>query len=288
MNSILTKTILGDTTGAMASFGPILPALADVAAQRPPRVRDWTRRDDGYETDRHDRHYDRLRRVPSCSRRPSPAQPPPRPPSTAGPWSPPAPSPDTFVQHQGIFIPRIKPEQSIKDEGRSKALEPPQGRAVRKRELMTRSRKLFNALGAELSGKRLRFVTRCLRPAHRRGILADCTAAESLPLAAQEEEEKFDLALIASLEIDVVLHLRDSRVYASHPTESPTSSKLLKLDVENKYDLGSTDFGSLGAYSLAPQVIPLSEVFGRTWDRPRKFSEATSGVMSPTTDKSLP
>jgi hypothetical protein len=115
MNSILTKTILGDTTGAMASFGPILPALADVAAQRPPRVRDWTRRDDGYETDRHDRHYDRLRRVvsyrpqsprldplisplqPSCSRRPSPAQPPPRPPSTAGPWSPPAPSPDTCL-----------------------------------------------------------------------------------------------------------------------------------------------------------------------------------------------
>ena len=61
----------------------------------------------------------------------------------------------------------------------------------------------------------------------------------------------------------------------------------MKLDVEDKYDLGSTDFGSLvprerfsywcfdllflicsettkGAFSLAPQLMPLSEVFGQT------------------------
>ncbi|KIJ91398.1 hypothetical protein K443DRAFT_115078 [Laccaria amethystina LaAM-08-1] len=121
----------------------------------------------------------------------------------------------------------------------------------------------IKALGAEISDERVECIWRQILDVFRGGILADCTAAESLPLAAQEEEENFDLALIASLEIDIVPHLGDSRVpdalvlqlasilqrgslvYANHPTESPTSSKLLKLDVENKYDLGSTDFGSL-------------------------------------------
>lgn len=38
------------------------------------------------------------------------------------------------------------------------------------------------------------------------------SAAESLSFDAQEAEENFDLAVIASLEIDVVSHLGDSRV----------------------------------------------------------------------------
>ncbi|KZT66278.1 hypothetical protein DAEQUDRAFT_470892 [Daedalea quercina L-15889] len=41
----------------------------------------------------------------------------------------------------------------------------------------------------------------------RGGILADCSAAESLPLDVQEAEENFDLALVAALEIDVVPYL---------------------------------------------------------------------------------
>lgn len=36
--------------------------------------------------------------------------------------------------------------------------------------------------------------------------------AESFPLHVQEAEEKFDLSLIATLEIDVVLHLGEMRV----------------------------------------------------------------------------
>ncbi|KIJ99078.1 hypothetical protein K443DRAFT_680230 [Laccaria amethystina LaAM-08-1] len=157
--------------------------------------RDWTRRDDGYEADRHhyDRHYDRPRGVDSYrpqslqseplvsppppppaqlpSRPPSPAPLPPRPPSAAGPRPPsssppPAPPPDARLSkdsrlpstHPPVSIaisrppaPRNihsplslglppKPKESVKDEGR-KAPEPPQVRAVRKREPVTRSRK---------------------------------------------------------------------------------------------------------------------------------------------------
>jgi hypothetical protein len=38
------------------------------------------------------------------------------------------------------------------------------------------------------------------------------SSAERFPLEVQDAEEKFDLALIATLEIDVVPHLGDSRV----------------------------------------------------------------------------
>ena len=46
-----------------------------------------------------------------------------------------------------------------------------------------------------------------------------------MPLAAQEAEERFDLALIATLEIDILPHLGDSRipdrlVVRSFPTET--------------------------------------------------------------------
>jgi hypothetical protein len=91
-------------------------------------------------------------------------------------------------------------------------------------------------------------------------------------LEAQEAEENFDLALIASLEIDVAPHLGDSRVPdylvsqlaqilhrgsvlyepESEPVDSNTSppkvqrsEKVEKVDIEQQYDLGSTEFGSL-------------------------------------------
>ncbi|KAI0690366.1 hypothetical protein BC835DRAFT_1365030 [Cytidiella melzeri] len=46
----------------------------------------------------------------------------------------------------------------------------------------------------------------------RGAILADCSTADNFPLEMQQQEESFDLALIAALEIDVVPHLGDSRV----------------------------------------------------------------------------
>jgi hypothetical protein len=98
------------------------------------------------------------------------------------------------------------------------------------------------------------------------------SAAETLPLEAQEAEENFDLALIASLEIDVAPHLGDSRVpdylvsqlaqilhrgsvlyepepehidANASPVKARHSGKVEKVNVDQQYDLGSTEFGSL-------------------------------------------
>ncbi|KAJ3718582.1 hypothetical protein DFJ43DRAFT_1159494 [Lentinula guzmanii] len=64
----------------------------------------------------------------------------------------------------------------------------------------------------ELSDERLEGIWRQIIDVFRGGILADCSAAESFPLDIQDEEENFDLALIAALEIDVVPHLGVRRI----------------------------------------------------------------------------
>ncbi|KAF8057511.1 hypothetical protein FPV67DRAFT_1527758 [Lyophyllum atratum] len=106
----------------------------------------------------------------------------------------------------------------------------------------------------------------------RGGILADCSAAESFPLDVQEAEENFDLALIASLEIDVAPHLGDSRVpdylvsqvakilhqgsrlYQSHSevisrssssTDLQSSRNVVEFEVHQRHGIGSTEPGSL-------------------------------------------
>lgn len=103
-------------------------------------------------------------------------------------------------------------------------------------------------------------------------MLFSSSAAETFPLEAQEAEENFDLALIASLEIDVAPYLGDSRVpdylvsqlaqilhrgsvlyesdlepisTSTSPTKAQNSVKVEKVDLDQQYDLGSTEFGSL-------------------------------------------
>jgi hypothetical protein len=97
------------------------------------------------------------------------------------------------------------------------------------------------------------------------------STADALPLEAQEAEENFDLALIASLEIDVAPHLGDSRVpdylvsqlaqilhrgsvlyepesesgTNTPPATEQRSEKVEKVEVDQQYGLGSTEFGSL-------------------------------------------
>lgn len=97
------------------------------------------------------------------------------------------------------------------------------------------------------------------------------STAETLPLEEQEAEENFDLALIASLEIDVAPHLGDGRVPdylvsqlaqilhrgsvlyeseleaidANTSSNSPHARKVERVDVDRQLDLGSTEFGSL-------------------------------------------
>jgi hypothetical protein len=90
--------------------------------------------------------------------------------------------------------------------------------------------------------------------------------SETFPLQAQEEEENFDLALIASLEIDVVPHIGDSRVsdhlvgqlskilhkgsllYKDTVERSgsitPNSHGIENIDIETQYQLGTTGTGS--------------------------------------------
>jgi hypothetical protein len=98
------------------------------------------------------------------------------------------------------------------------------------------------------------------------------SAAEALSLEAQEAEENFDLALIGSLEIDVAPYLGDSRVpdylvsqlaqilhrgsvlyepdlesisMSATPTKALSSVKVEKVNLDQQYDLGSTEFGTL-------------------------------------------
>ncbi|KAG6844369.1 hypothetical protein H0H87_007445 [Tephrocybe sp. NHM501043] len=70
----------------------------------------------------------------------------------------------------------------------------------------------INKLGPDTPADRIESIWRQVLDVFRGGILADCSAADSFPLDVQEAEENFDLALIASLEIDVAPHLGDSCV----------------------------------------------------------------------------
>ncbi|TFK71822.1 hypothetical protein BDN72DRAFT_409999 [Pluteus cervinus] len=133
------------------------------------------------------------------------------------------------------------------------------------------------AFGEALPDERVEGIWHQILDVFRGGILADCTAAESLSLEEQEVEENFDLVLIASLEADVVPHIGDSRVpdslvahlgkilqqgsglYESlefsasdrnkRPLEhSPTSSggsSFERVDYENYHEIGSTEGISL-------------------------------------------
>ncbi|KAG6810738.1 hypothetical protein H0H92_010542 [Tricholoma furcatifolium] len=70
----------------------------------------------------------------------------------------------------------------------------------------------INKLAEDTPSDRIESIWRQVLDVFKGGILADCSAAEEFSLEVQETEENFDLALIASLEIDVAPHLGDSRV----------------------------------------------------------------------------
>ncbi|KAI0795954.1 hypothetical protein C8Q75DRAFT_791099 [Abortiporus biennis] len=70
----------------------------------------------------------------------------------------------------------------------------------------------IRTLGSSIPDDRVEGIWRQIIDTFKGGIQADCSAADSFPLEVQEAEENFDLALVASLEIDVVPHLGDTRV----------------------------------------------------------------------------
>ncbi|KAJ8520264.1 hypothetical protein ONZ45_g2894 [Pleurotus djamor] len=71
----------------------------------------------------------------------------------------------------------------------------------------------LNVLREGISHERVEGIWRQIVDVFRGAIIADCSiAAETFTLEEQEVEENFDLALIASLEIDLLPHLGDARV----------------------------------------------------------------------------
>ncbi|KAG6906753.1 hypothetical protein DXG01_012283, partial [Tephrocybe rancida] len=129
----------------------------------------------------------------------------------------------------------------------------------------------INKLGQDTPAERIESIWRQVLDVFKGGILADCSTAESFPLDVQETEENFDLALIASLEIDVAPHLGDSRIpdhlvgqlakilhHGSrlHDSHSETASadssstdltslKLQEIHLHKQHELGSTVSGTL-------------------------------------------
>ncbi|KAG5643461.1 hypothetical protein DXG03_000893 [Asterophora parasitica] len=130
----------------------------------------------------------------------------------------------------------------------------------------------IDRLGQDIPIHRMEGIWRQTLDVFKGGILADCSAAESFPLEVQEEEENFDLALVAALEIDVAPHLGDSRVpddlvcqlakilhrgsrlHEAHseivsadssPAEGNGVRKVVAIDIQKHYELGTTESGSL-------------------------------------------
>ncbi|KAG5638067.1 hypothetical protein H0H81_002035 [Sphagnurus paluster] len=139
----------------------------------------------------------------------------------------------------------------------------------------------INKPGQDIPTDRIEGIWRQMLDVFRGGILADWFAviyktassvSESFPLEVQEAEENFDLALVASLEIDVAPHLGDervpddlvgqlakilhqgSRLYESHSERSSgrsspggpqTSRRVEEVSVQNHYEQGSTESGPL-------------------------------------------
>ncbi|OCH93573.1 hypothetical protein OBBRIDRAFT_885401 [Obba rivulosa] len=72
--------------------------------------------------------------------------------------------------------------------------------------------KQMRTLSDNIPSERVEGIWRQVVETFRGGILADCSAATNLPLNTQQEDENFDLALIAALEIDVVPFLGESTI----------------------------------------------------------------------------
>ncbi|KAF8435407.1 hypothetical protein L210DRAFT_3453035 [Boletus edulis BED1] len=78
--------------------------------------------------------------------------------------------------------------------------------------VVTESVSALLRLGEAISDTRVEAIWRQIIEGFRGGILADCSLAETFSLEEQESEENFDLALISTLEIDLVPHLGGPRV----------------------------------------------------------------------------
>ncbi|KAF9530793.1 hypothetical protein CPB83DRAFT_850328 [Crepidotus variabilis] len=93
------------------------------------------------------------------------------------------------------------------------------------------------------------------------GMLADCSATESLPLDLQETEENFDLALIASLEADVMPRLGSSRIsddLVSQLGAILSKSSQVYEPVDGTSSLGSASLSSSSSPNSTASTSPAS------------------------------
>ncbi|KZS95343.1 hypothetical protein SISNIDRAFT_452743 [Sistotremastrum niveocremeum HHB9708] len=65
---------------------------------------------------------------------------------------------------------------------------------------------------SDIPAERIEAIWHQLIDGFRGGLLADCSVAESFPLEVQEQEENFDVQLLASLEDDIIPHIGDARI----------------------------------------------------------------------------
>ncbi|KAH7925996.1 hypothetical protein BV22DRAFT_1111998 [Leucogyrophana mollusca] len=78
--------------------------------------------------------------------------------------------------------------------------------------IVTECTQRTSSFSEDIPDARVEGIWRQMIEVFRGGLLADCSTAENFSLEVQEAEENFDLALISSLEIDVIPHLGDARV----------------------------------------------------------------------------
>lgn len=130
--------------------------------------------------------------------------------------------------------------------------------------------------GPNLSDGRVEGIWWQILDVYRGAIVADCSVVETFPIQVQESEEKFDLSLIASLEIDVVPHIGDAHVsdpvisqlsrilkqgsmlfdYRSEPLERPSTAASTRSDASDSTRVeldGNAVVGTTSVPSLLPR-----------------------------------
>ncbi|PPQ90332.1 hypothetical protein CVT25_007734 [Psilocybe cyanescens] len=141
----------------------------------------------------------------------------------------------------------------------------------------------IDVMGEQITDERIEGIWRQVLDVFRGGILADCSIAETFPPEVQESEENFDLALIASLEIDVVPHLGGPRVpdvlVAQLGKILLQGSKIYKVEGAEMSPTTSRP-SSLSSSSSTPSV-PVSSLSMRKWSTSTNSSSSPVSVSPP-------
>ncbi|KAJ3506737.1 hypothetical protein NLJ89_g6704 [Agrocybe chaxingu] len=132
-------------------------------------------------------------------------------------------------------------------------------------------------LGEQIPDERVEGIWRQILDVFKGGVLADCSTAESFPFNVQEAEENFDLALVASLEIDVVPHLGDPRV------SDVVVAQLGKILQQGRKVYESDDPGSSSSRSSTTSMFSSSSVSSIPTYPPTSTKGKGSRTSSPAT-----